>query len=123
MKARTLIELLTLSTNIYMITKDEKLLNNLNEMAQKGKVKLGELVDEFSGDENDEKLMEKLLHKAQQAKEEFEHKMEEVAKKVYEKVNIAHTDQIKSLEAKIEQLKKELSLTETRVAQMEYPKQ
>lgn len=122
MKARTLIELLTLSTNIYMITKDEKLLNNLNEMAQKGKVKFGELVDEFSGDESEEKLMEKLLRKAHQAKEEFEHKMEEVAKKVYEKVNIAHTDQVKSLEARIESLKRELALTEIRVAQIENPK-
>jgi hypothetical protein len=48
--------------------------------------------------------------------------MEEVAKKVYEKVNIAHTDQVKSLETKIEQLKRELALTEVRVAQMENPK-
>ena len=119
MKARTLIELLTLSTNVYMMTKDEKLMNNLNEMTQKGKIKLGELVDEFSGEEGEEKLMAKLMHKAQQAKEEFEHKMEEVAKTVYDKMNIAHVDQITALEVRIDQLKKELSLTESRVAQLE----
>ena len=123
MKAKTLIELLTLSTNVYMITKDEKMMNNLSEMTQKGKAKLSELVEEFSGDdENEEKLMEKLLHKAQQAKEELEHKMEEVVRKVYDKVNIAHVDQVKSLEETIENLKKQLILTEARLAKIETPK-
>jgi polyhydroxyalkanoate synthesis regulator phasin len=123
MKAKTLIELLTLSTNIYMITKDEKLMNNLSEMTQKGKAKLGELIDEFGGEnESEEKLMEKLMHKAHQAKEEFEHKMEEVARKVYDKVNIAHTDQIKDLETRIEQLRGKLSMAEDRLALVENPR-
>lgn len=122
MKAKTLIELLTLSTNIYMITKDEKFLNNLNEMAQKGKAKLGDWVDELGNeDESEEKLMEKLIHKAHQAREEFEHKMEEVAKKVYEKVNIAHTDQVKMLEEKIMHLRNELTLIQAGLSKMQGP--
>ncbi len=122
MKAKTLIELLTLSTSIYMISKDEKLLKNFSEMTQKGKEKFNELVGEFAGGDSEEKLMEKLMHKAQQLKDEAEQKMEEIAKKVYEKVNLVHTDQVKSMEAIIENLKKELALTEARVAKMEYPK-
>ena len=123
MKAKTLIELLTLSTNIYMISKDEKFMNNLKEMAEKGKEKVTAFAGEFTGDEDEEKLIQKFMHKAHQAKEELEHKMGEVAERVYAKMNIAHTDQVKSLESSISQLKKELSLAEARIAKLEAPKQ
>ncbi|MGZ3866685.1 MAG: hypothetical protein ACXVC6_13025 [Bacteroidia bacterium] len=113
MKAKTLIELLTLSTNVYMITKDEKMMHNLSEMMQKGKEKISGLAEEFGFDEDEEKLMEKLAQKAHQAKEEFENKMEEVAKKVYEKVNIAHTDKVKELENTILNLQQRLAKMET----------
>ncbi|MGZ3862186.1 MAG: hypothetical protein ACXVPN_11730 [Bacteroidia bacterium] len=113
MKAKTLIELLTLSTNLYMISKDEKMMHNLSEMMQKGKEKLSGLAEEFSFDEDEEKLIEKLADKARQAKEELEHKMEEVAKKVYEKVNIAHTDRVKDLESTIFNLQQRLAKIES----------
>src|SRR5579872_5766322 len=99
MKARTLIELLTLSTNIYMISKDEKLMNNLTEMKKKGRETLEGWIDDLrNSDEDEGKLTEKLIHKAIQVKHELEETMEDVARKVYEKMNIAHTDYIKNLE-------------------------
>lgn len=37
MKAKTVIELLTLSTNLYMISKDDEHMKNLSELTKKGK--------------------------------------------------------------------------------------
>ena len=119
MKAKTLIELLTLSTNIYMITKDEKFMETLHEMTEKGKTKMAEIKDTLINADDEEKLMNKLVHKANQAKEELEHKIEETAAKVYAKMNIAHTDQIKDLSDKIEFLKKELALVEAKAQRFE----
>ncbi|HWY37213.1 MAG TPA: hypothetical protein VNY73_01545 [Bacteroidia bacterium] len=123
MKARTLIELLTLSTNIYMISKDEKLMNNLTEMKKKGRETLEGWIDDLrNSDEDEGKLTEKLIHKTIQVKHELEETMEDVARKVYEKMNIAHTDYIKNLEQKVEQFKKELELAEARITTIETPK-
>lgn len=118
MKAKTLIELLTLSTNIYMITKDEKLMSNLSEMTQKGKVRISEMTEGLM-DEDGENLLAKLKEKAQQAKEELEHKIAEMVEKTYAKMNIAHTNQVKELVEKIEALKRELALVEARVINSE----
>lgn len=119
MKARTLIELLTLSTNIYMISKDEKFMNALREMAEKGKEKAAALAGEFTGEDDEEKIIAKIVHKAHQAKEEFDHKMAEVAEKVYEKMSIAHTKEVSRLEHEITGLKKELALAEARLVNLE----
>lgn len=117
MKARTLIELLTLSTNLYMISKDENFLDHLGEMAEKGKKKLSSLAEEFAGDDDagEDRLVEKMILKAKQAKEELEQKMEEVAVKAYRKLHIAHTDDLKNVLERIELLEKKLSIVEARV--------
>jgi len=122
MKAKTLIELLTLSTNIYMITKDEKFMNNLKEMAEKGREKVSGFAEEFAGHDDEGKLMDKLMDKAREAKEELEHKMGEVAEKLYHKMNIAHTSRVELLESKIHTLEKELALAESRIVSLECKK-
>ena len=121
MKAKTLVELLTLSTNLYMISKDQQFMENLSEMAKKGKKKVDDIIDEFSdeGENGEEKLIQKFLHKAREAKEELEHKIEEVAYMVYEKMHIAHSDEVKKLADKIETLKRELALAEARILHLE----
>ena len=81
MKTKTLIELLTLSSNLYLIAKDKEFLNRLNEMAEKGKKKINQVMDEFSEEgEDEEQFLHKILHKAQQAKEELERAKQEVEK-------------------------------------------
>ena len=124
MKAKTLVELLTLSTNLYMISKDEEFMENFSEMTKKGKKKVNDLIDEFSDGQEDseEKLIHKFLHKAKQAKEELEKRIEEVASKVYEKMHIAHTDEVKRLSTEIETLKRELALAEARILHLEEKK-
>lgn len=124
MRAKTLIGLLTLSTNLYMISKDEEFMKNLTEMLGKGKKKAEDFMDEFSGDEEEgeEKLLQNILHKAHQAKEELERKIEDAAVKVYQKMHIAHTDEVKRLQDELDRLKRELSLLEARMVNVE-PKQ
>lgn len=121
MKAKTLVELLTLSTNLYMISKDEEFMKNLSEMMKKGKKKAEDIIDDFSGEseEGGEKLIQNFLHKAQQAKEQMESKIEETAIKVYAKMHIAHADEVKKLAREVEQLKRELALAEARIVNLE----
>lgn len=121
MRAKSLIELLTLSTNLYMISKDEEFMQNLTEMVKKGKKKASDLIDEFSAgeDEGEEMLLQKFLHKAQKAKEELEQKIENAAIKVYEKMHIAHADELKKLAEEVERLRRELAVAESRIVNLE----
>lgn len=128
MRVRTLVDLLTLSTNVYMISKDEEFMKNLSEMADKGKKKFEKFMDDIStepeGEEategsNGQKIVQRLVEKAKEAKEEFESRMEEVAKRVYAKMHIANTEEVSQLKDEIESLKKELALAESRIIQLE----
>jgi polyhydroxyalkanoate synthesis regulator phasin len=119
MKPKTLIELLTLSSNIYLIAKDEKLMKKVGELVEKGKSKINDLTEEFTDGDDEETLMQKLIQKAHQAKEELDQKMEEVAIKVYDKMKIAHINEVKKLEVQIDQLKKECASAEARIVSLE----
>lgn len=136
MRVRTLVDLLTLSTNVYMLSKDQEFMKNFTEMANKGKQKFDKFMEDITTETetgNDSEnvgaasngngkgtvIMEKLMQKAKEAKEELEEKMEEVAKKVYAKMHIAHTEQVDELNKEIETLKKELALAESRIVSLE----
>ncbi len=122
MKAKTLLELLTLSTNVYMISKDEKFMNTLKEMTQKGREKFAAVAAGFSENEEEGKMMERFFHKAHEAKEELEQKIGEIVEKTYHKMNIAHTHEIQELNATIEVLTKELAQAEGRIGILESQK-
>lgn len=122
MRAKTFIDLLTLSTNLYMISKDEKFMNNLKEMAEKGKEKVSAFAGEFTAHHDEESLIERIKEKANEAREELENKIGEVAEKIYHKMNIAHTKQIEQLEGEIANLKRELALAEGRIVLLETKK-
>lgn len=121
MKPKTLVELLTLSTNLYMISRDEKLMESLSEMTKKGKQKINDVMDEFSGmsGEDENMLIQNFLYKAKEVKDDIAIKMEEVVVKVYENLRIAHTDEVKSLNDKIDLVKRELALAEARIINLE----
>lgn len=122
MRAKTIVELLTLSTNLYMISKDEEFMENLTEMMKKGKKKAEDILDEFSEEGEEDKLIQKFLSKAKNAKHELENKIAEIAEKVYAKMNIAHVDQVKKLSDELEGLKRELALAEARIIHLEQKK-
>lgn len=108
MKAKTILQLMTLGTNLYLISKDKELMDRLSELLSEGKDKLDDYLA-GDGDEADtEKMLHKLLRKAKEAEKEFEHKVEAFVERAYEKMKIAHTHEIEKLQAQIDELKKEL---------------
>jgi polyhydroxyalkanoate synthesis regulator phasin len=121
MKAKTFLELFTLSANLYTLSKDTQLMEKLKDFTEDGKDRINEFIKEKSYDEdgNEIEFVDKLVLKMIQAKEELEHKIGEVVADFYEKVNITHTDKIKELEEKINQLNKDLALAEARINHLE----
>jgi uncharacterized protein YihD (DUF1040 family) len=121
MRAKTLIELLTLSSNLYMLSKDEELMQKLKDMTEKGKDRINKAMSEPAVDEdgNEIEFLDRLILKAGQAKEELETKIEEVVAQFYKKVNIAHIDEIRGLNEKIEEAEKTIALLEARLNRLE----
>lgn len=121
MKAKTFLELITLSSTLYTISKETHLMEKLAAMSEQGKDKINEFMKESMVDENGNEVefMDKLVLKAHQAKEELEAKIGEMVVTFYEKINVAHTDQIRGLEERLEQLSKDLALAEARINHLE----
>ncbi len=124
MKAKTLIELLTLSSSIYYLTKDSDLLERIKEMSEKGmdSINRASTESEFDENGNEIELIDKILNKTRQAKEELEDKIEELIVKFYKKVSIAHLDEIKALNKKIEESDMTVALLEARLNKLETKK-
>jgi len=121
MKAKTLLELVTLSSTLYTISKETHLMEKLTALSEQGKDKINEFMKEslVDADGNEIEFMDKLVLKAHQAKEELETKIGEMVASFYEKINIAHTDQLKGMEMRIDQLSKDLALAEARINHLE----
>ena len=121
MKTKTLIELVTLSSSLYVLTRDTHLLDRLSDWTEKRKEGLNKIASDSVTDEdgNELELMDKILSKAEQVKEELESKIEELMAKVYRKINIAHLDEIKGLNEKLEKADANIALLEARLNKLE----
>ncbi|TSJ42091.1 hypothetical protein [Fluviicola chungangensis] len=121
MKAKTFIELAALSASLYAISKETHLLEKLKDLSEKGKNSINDFMSEKITDENGNEVpfTEKLLLKAKEAQEELETKIGEMIAAFYEKVNIAHTDKLKTLEDQLEEVNRNLALAEARINQLE----
>ncbi|NRD23119.1 hypothetical protein HNV10_07700 [Winogradskyella litoriviva] len=121
MKTKTLIELVTLSSSLYVLTRDTHLLERLSDWTEKRKEGLNKIASDSVTDEdgNELELMDKILSKAEQVKEELESKIEELMAKVYKKINIAHLDEIKGLNEKLEKADANIALLEARLNKLE----
>jgi hypothetical protein len=124
MKAKTIIELATLSAAAYNLSKEMNIVEKLTDLKDQGKDKINSFMKEKMLDENGNEMefMEKLSAKANEAKEELENKIGELVAVFYDKVNIAHVDKIKSLQNKIDQLNKDMALAEARITKLEKKK-
>lgn len=122
MKTKTLLELVMLSSSIYHLAKDTELLDRIQEMSEKGKDNLNKVSSETILDEegNPMELMDKIVFKTSQLKEEFEQKIEELVVKFYKKINVAHLDDIRALNEKLEQADRAIALLEARLNKMEF---
>lgn len=121
MKARTLVDLVTLSSVLYTISKETHLMEKLSDLSEQGKEKLNAFMKEQQLDEEGKEMQffDRLMHKAQEAKEELDQKIAEMMEGFYTKIKVAHTNQIEELTREIEQLKKEMALAEARINHLE----
>ncbi|WP_242131868.1 hypothetical protein [Aestuariivivens marinum] len=121
MKTKTIIELLTLSSSIYVLARDTKLLDRINELSEKGKDNINKAMAESRLDENGNELefLDKVILKTNELKEELYEKIEGLIVKFYKKINVAHADDIKSLHEKIEKLDNTVALLEARLNKLE----
>jgi hypothetical protein len=121
MKTKTLLELLTLSSSIYFIAKEEHLLDRFNELTEKGKNRVNDAISKSELDEegNELELMDKVILKTSQLKEELEQKIEELITQFYKKINVAHLDEIKILHEKLEKSNTAIALIEARLNHLE----
>jgi len=117
MKTKTILELLTLSSSIYVMAKDTELLEKINEYSKKGKDEINKILSESQLDENGNELdfTDKVILKAHELKEELYEKIEERVVKVYKKMNIAHLDEIKAINEKLEKANAKIALLEARL--------
>jgi len=121
MKTKTILELLTISSSLYVLARDTQLLEKISEYSEKGKDNLNKMMSEPQLDENGNELefVDKIILKAQQLKEELNEKIEAQVAKFYKKINVAHLDEIKALNEKIEKLDMTVALLEARLNKLE----
>ncbi len=124
MKTRTLIELLALSSSIYHFAKEAQLMDRIEELSDKGKDGINKVASEPQVDENGNELefIDKIILKTNQVKDELEQKIEEQIVKFYKKMNIAHLDEIKELNEKVEKSDRTIALLEARLNHLEAKK-
>ncbi|MEY4603907.1 MAG: hypothetical protein RIT43_1199 [Bacteroidota bacterium] len=118
MKARTLVELAAISSTIYTISKDKELIEKLSQWAEKGKDKINSFVKEKSFDEDGREMdfLEKLASRMEESRKEMENRISDLVKSSYERMNVAHTDQLTELKVQMTELRKELNVLKTKVS-------
>ncbi len=121
MKAKTFLELASLSTALYTISKDTKLMEKLESLSESGKEKINNFMKDVVVDENGKEMefLDRLAQKAKETKEDLESKIGEMAATFYAKINVAHTDKILLLQSKLDQMQKDVSLIEAKINQLE----
>lgn len=121
MRTKTIIELLTLSSSLYVLAKEHNLFEKIGEMSEKGKEHFNKLAKEdiIDSEGNEVEFIDKFILKANQAKEELEEKIEELIVKFYKKINVAHTDEIAALNIRLEKSESKIALLEARLNHLE----
>ena len=117
MKTKTLLQLLTLSSSIYVLAKDTNLLERINKLSEKGKEGINDVLSKSELDENGNELdfADKIIIKANELKEELYDKIEELVAQFYKKINVAHLDEIKALTENLEKSNASIALLEARI--------
>jgi len=121
MKTKTILELLTLSSSLYYMVRDTQFLDKISELSEKGKDNINRIMSESQLDENSNELefADKIIMKTNELKEELNEKIEELVVKFYKKINVAHMDEIKALNEKLEKMDATVALLEARLNKLE----
>ena len=121
MKTKSIVELLTISSSLYILARDTELLGRIKELSEKGKEEVNKILSESKVDENGNELefVDKVILKTHELREELNDKVEEQVAKFYKKINVAHLDEIKALNEKIKNLDATVALLEARLNKLE----
>ncbi len=121
MKTKTFLELVSLSSAIYTLSKQTDLVDKIAAYAEKGKDKFNEFVKEKMVDDegNELEFLDKLATRIQDAKSDLEEKIGEVMTSFYEKIHLVHTEQLNKLEQQITDLSRSLTLAEAKINRLE----
>jgi|LauGreDrversion4_2_1035121.scaffolds.fasta_scaffold102779_2 hypothetical protein len=125
MKTKSIVELAAISSTLYTLSKDKELREKLAQWAEKGKDKVNEFVKDKMVDEEGKELdfMEKIAVKMEESAKEMEDKISETVSSLYSKMNITHTDELAKIKERYDDMKKELSLTKSRLTKLEKKEQ
>jgi len=125
MKTKSIVELAAISSALYALSKDKELREKLVQWAEKGKDKVNEFVKDKMVDEEGKELdfMEKIAVKMEESAKEMEDKISETVSSLYSKMNITHTDELAKIKERYDDMKKELSLTKSRLTKLEKKEQ
>ena len=121
MKTKTILELLTLSSSIYFLARDTHFLDKISEFSEKGKENINRVMSETELDENGNEIefVDKIILKTNELKEELYDKIEDMVAQFYKKINVAHLDEIKALNERVDTLDKMVALLEARLNKLE----
>jgi len=121
MKTKSILELLTLSSSLYILARDTELLERIKELSEKGKDEINKIVSESKLDENGNELdfVDKIIFKTLELKEELNERVEEQVVKFYKKIHVAHVEEINALNEKIEKADRAIALLEARLNKLE----
>ena len=121
MKTKTLIELITLSSSIYVLARDTQLLEKLNEYSEIGKDNLNKMMSDSKLDENGNEIefVDQIINKTNELKEQLNEKIEALVVQFYKKIHVAHTDELRALNIKLEKLESSVALLEARLNKLE----
>ncbi|MCA0154245.1 hypothetical protein [Winogradskyella vincentii] len=121
MKTKTIIELLTLSSSLYFMARDAQILDKLGDMSDKGIDNINKFMAERQLDENGNEMqfVEHIISKVQELKEQLNDKIESQVVSFYKTINVAHLDEIKALNEKLEKLDASVALLEARINHLE----
>ncbi|SNR69384.1 hypothetical protein SAMN06265371_1093 [Lutibacter agarilyticus] len=121
MKTKSILELLTLSSSLYILARDTELLNRIKELSEKGIDEINKIVSESKLDKNGNELefVDKIILKTLELKEELNDNLEELVVKFYKKINVAHLEEINALNKKIEKSDMAIALLEARLNKLE----
>ena len=121
MKTKTLIELVTLSSSLYVLARETHLLDKISEWSDDKARDVNELASEAMLDEegNELELIDKIKLKAEQVKTELETKIEDIVTKMYKTIKIAHLDDIKAIQENLEKADAKIALLEARLNKLE----
>lgn len=99
-------------------------MSQLKDMAEKGKDKVNSAMSEPLVDEdgNEMEFVDKLIHNAGKAKEHLEERLQELVAAMYDKMHIAHTDEVNGLKERLTAAEKQIALLEARLNRMDQEK-